>query len=344
MKVQGFARSFIAIAIGSTINSSVIANDVIDQGMTFSIGGSYNYLHDERNLDNQLAPEIGLGYRFDDRWSLAGIYSSSTTERKGGGDTDQRDIRLDAFYDITPWDGSLTPYVVAGIGDFETQLKGASSHNDTRLNLGLGLRTAITPNLSLGGDVRAIRSLDNSQTESMLNLALTWTFGRTSQPEPVQEQEVMPVSAPEPPRDSDNDGVIDAEDLCPGTEPGAKVDETGCVPMAEIDLLVNFAFDSDAIDHSAFPMIEKMGKFLQRYPEVRIRVEGHSDSQGPAKYNQELSQRRAEAIRKALIDQYKVDASRIEAVGKGESEPVASNDTDQGRQQNRRVITEIIQN
>lgn len=352
MKVQGFARSLIAIAIGATVSSSVIASEVasqvVDKGLTFTIGGAYNDLDSYRGLDNQLAPEVGIGYRLNDRFSVEGIYSQYSTDQKGGGDADLKEFRLDAFYDLTPWDGSLTPYLVAGISELDVDLKVDGEHDDTRMNAGFGLRKAFTPNLAIRGDVRAVRTLDYAQTESMVNVALTWTFGsvtKASEPvviaEPVQEEVVAKVE-PAPVLDADNDGVLDKDDLCPSTAAGITVDQTGCDPMAAIDLLVNFEFDSEVINQEGIDQIAKMGEFLQRYPEARIRLEGHTDDRGRATYNEQLSVRRANIIRQQLIEQHSIDAERVDAVGMGESKPTTSNDTVEGRQQNRRVTAEVI--
>ncbi|WP_419534122.1 OmpA family protein [Endozoicomonas sp.] len=352
MKVQGFARSLIAIAIGATVSSSVIAGEmasqVVDKGLTFTIGGAYNDLDSVRDLDNKLAPEVGIGYRLNDRFSVEGIYSQYSTDQKTGGDADLKEFRLDAFYDLTPWDGSLTPYVVAGISELETDLKVDGEHDDTRMNAGFGLRKAFTPNLSIRGDLRAVRTLDYAQTEAMANVALTWTFGsvaKAAEPvavvEPVQEEVVAKVE-PAPVLDADMDGVLDKDDLCPNTAEGITVDQTGCEPMKAIDLLVNFEFDSEVINQEGVDQIAKMGEFLQRYPEARIRIEGHTDARGKAAYNEQLSVRRADIIRQQLIEKHGIDAERIDAVGMGESEPVATNDTVEGRQQNRRVTAEVI--
>ena len=81
---------------------------------------------------------------------------------------------------------------------------------------------------------------------------------------------------------------------------------------------------------------------MSRYPDVKIRIEGHTDSRGDADYNLALSAQRADAVRRSLIDQYKIDGSRIESTGLGEIEPVANNMTEEGRQQNRRVVAEIV--
>ncbi|WP_257295548.1 OmpA family protein [Endozoicomonas sp. YOMI1] len=352
MKVQGFAHSLIAIAIGATVSSSVNASEmalqVVDKGLTFTVGGAWNDLDSYRGLDNELAPEIGIGYRLNDRFSFEGIYSQYSTEQKTGGDADLKEFRLDGFYDLTPWNGSLTPYVVAGVSELKADLKADGKHDDTRMNAGFGLRQAFTPNLSIRGDVRAVRTLDYAQTEAMANVALTWTFGsvaKTAEPvavvEPVQEAVVAKVE-PAPVPDADKDGVLDMADLCPNTAPGTTVDQTGCEPMAAIDLLVNFDFDSEAINQEGIDQIARMGQFLQRYPEVRIRIEGHTDARGKATYNEQLSFRRANIIRQQLIDTHGIDAGRIDAIGMGESEPVANNDTAEGRQQNRRVTAIVI--
>ena len=158
------------------------------------------------------------------------------------------------------------------------------------MSLGGGVRKALTSNLSLRGDVRAIRSLDYGQTEGMFNVALTWTFGSVSSPAP-QSEPVPVVEEVTRPVDSDMDGVVDAQDLCPGTPAGSTVDTTGCIPMEDIDLLVEFGFDSDIINEAELDQVTKMGDFMTRYPDTRIRVVGHTDSKGPAAYNETLSLR-----------------------------------------------------
>ncbi|WP_051700869.1 OmpA family protein [Endozoicomonas elysicola] len=348
MNVRRFAQSAIAMAVAGIINHSAIAQEATDKGLILSIGASYNALDSYRELDNSFAQKIGAGYRLNDRFSIAGIYSQYTTDHKNGGDVDLKSYRLDTFYDLTPWNGELTPYLVAGIDELQEKPDAGEKRDDTRMNAGAGVRKALTPNLSLQGDVRVVRSLDYNQTESMFNVALNWTFGSVSQTAP-KATEVNPVTRetvasiqPAISVDSDQDGIQDTVDLCPGTITGAAVDQTGCVPMEEINLLVTFDFDSDAISSSAMSMIGKMGDFMTRYPDVKIRIKGHTDNQGHEDYNQVLSTKRADAVRESLIDQYKIDGDRIESIGFGEIEPVTSNMTKEGRQQNRRVVAEVI--
>ena len=109
------------------------------------------------------------------------------------------------------------------------------------------------------------------------------------------------------------------------------------------NLRLNILFDHDKSDLK--PMyqseITRAADFLSNYPNMDALVEGHTDSNGDAKYNQILSQRRAETVRQALIKNHNVDPSRLKAVGYGEARPIADNSTREGRQENRRVIISI---
>ncbi|HQX34630.1 MAG: OmpA family protein [Dokdonella sp.] len=102
---------------------------------------------------------------------------------------------------------------------------------------------------------------------------------------------------------------------------------------------VAFASGQSQLRAEARDSISKLVEFVQADPEKRIRIEGHTDSTGSANANQVLAQRRAEAIEKALRDAG-IDPARMTAVGIGEDQPIASNDTEDGRARNRRV--EII--
>jgi len=106
----------------------------------------------------------------------------------------------------------------------------------------------------------------------------------------------------------------------------------------KIDIRILFETDSDKIDSEAGPQLLQVAKALQSetLAEAHIRIEGHTDSVGPADYNMDLSNRRAASVRRYL-EMLGVNGERLETVGRGEGEPVASNDTSEGRQQNRRV-------
>lgn len=112
-----------------------------------------------------------------------------------------------------------------------------------------------------------------------------------------------------------------------------KTDERGLV-ITMGDIL--FAFDKAKVKPGASRTLEKVSDLLAQYPERKIQVEGFTDSTGAEAYNQALSEQRAMAVKRELVDNG-LDASRLTAKGYGESYPVATNDTAVGRQQNRRV-------
>ncbi len=139
------------------------------------------------------------------------------------------------------------------------------------------------------------------------------------------------------PLDSDGDGVPDYLDKCPGTPLGAVVDTDGC-PRTLLTLRdVHFAFDSAQLTSQAKAILDAAVAAINANPSDSMTVEGHTDSTGSDAYNSQLSQRRARAVADYLVSKG-VSASRLKAVGKGESHPVASNNTREGRSLNRRVV------
>lgn len=150
------------------------------------------------------------------------------------------------------------------------------------------------------------------------------------------------------PIDSDGDGVPDGLDRCPDTAPNSEVDAQGC-PVSEIQRAlevegrytfdaVNFDFDSANLKDEALPILQEVGRVLEGQRGVRVTVQGHTDATGPENYNQSLSERRAQAVVDYLVENFSgLTASGFTVQGFGEAQPVASNDTREGRAQNRRV-------
>ena len=143
------------------------------------------------------------------------------------------------------------------------------------------------------------------------------------------------------PLDSDNDGVYDYLDKCPNTPAGAIVDEYGC--QIKMHLVVEFGTDKAAITPGHAPELAKAVKFIKQYPDQKIMIAGHTDSVGAANYNQQLSQKRAEAVKTYLVKEAGLNANKLVCKGFGESKPIASNDTAAGRQQNRRVELSVFE-
>ena len=134
--------------------------------------------------------------------------------------------------------------------------------------------------------------------------------------------------------DSDGDTVCDEIDICPGTPKGVKVDERGCWTLKQTYL---FDFDKSDVKPVFFPMLDHIAKIMSDNPNMTVQLEGHTDSTGTEKYNQGLSERRANAIKNALIKRTMADVERLKSAGYGESKPIMTNGTKEGRAKNRRV-------
>ncbi len=123
----------------------------------------------------------------------------------------------------------------------------------------------------------------------------------------------------------------------------AKIERIGEGIKITFDSGILFEYDSSELQPVAKSNIESLAEILKKYPDTNILIEGDTDDKGSEEYNQKLSERRAQAV----ADYQKrlgVDGSRISMVGLGELNPIASNDTDYGRQQNRRVEVAIFAN
>lgn len=138
--------------------------------------------------------------------------------------------------------------------------------------------------------------------------------------------------------DADGDGVLDSEDKCPGTLKGARVDATGCVKEEQKISLPNIEFEpaKTVLATGGKQKLEVVVEFLRNQPEVEVDVFGHTDAQGKDSYNQTLSEGRAKAVMDYLVSRG-IAASRMTSKGFGETQPISSNESAEGRAQNRRV-------
>ncbi|TKC55848.1 OmpA family protein [Pedobacter hiemivivus] len=148
-------------------------------------------------------------------------------------------------------------------------------------------------------------------------------------------------------KDSDGDGVSDQFDKCPGTPAGTAVDGSGC-PLPKVETVVapntgnltgfetiQFEFNSSVLKTESYPTLDKLSSVL-RENGGKVTVNGYASSEGTAAYNVKLSKDRANSVKTYLVNSG-VNASQVVTKGHGEANPIASNDTEEGRIQNRRV-------
>jgi OmpA-OmpF porin, OOP family len=303
----------------------------VESGQPY-IGGLGIYRDTDRDF-----VDYGAGLNFiygtvrDEQWNHEWSFSMNVLE------TDS--VASDFYRYAVGWDAlyfldreGLQPYLVGGLGLAHNEILDVVGGDETNgyVNLGVGFLTQPFNNeygIALRGDVRLVHDGGVSETDLVAGLGLQMSLSRPA------------AAAPEPVAvgDSDGDGVPDNLDKCPGTMPGLKVDETGCaVPQVFVLKGVSFDFDSTRLGVNAQTILEDAVKTMLGQPSMKVEIAGHTDNYGSDEYNQSLSQRRADAVREYLISKG-VNADSLRATGYGESQPVASNDNDFGREQNRRV-------
>jgi outer membrane protein OmpA-like peptidoglycan-associated protein len=308
---------------------------------------------------------FSVGYMFDEHWALEVLASSPfnhdiTIKGAGEAETDLLPPTVSALYYFNPG-GRTRPYLGAGINFTEF-----FNEDPDELHLGgsvgpaaaAGLDFMFTRHWFATLDLRWIYvdtevKADGSQKDYghlqlnplLASVMVGYRFGGrrmqleapapAAAPAPVAAAAPVVAAAPEKCSDGDGDGVCDADDKCPSTPAGDKVDKFGCSLVSR--LTVYFDFDSAELRPESITELERVVRFMNDIPSSTALVEGHTDSIGTEAYNLALSDRRAKAVYDYLTSRG-VDPSRLRSVGLGEANPVASNETAEGRQLNRRVM------
>ena len=231
-----------------------------------------------------------------------------------------------------------------------------TSSKDTIGNVGLGARFLINDALALRGEVRGVHNFDHELWEGQALAGLEVTLGGRAKPavalppmEPPVREEVVVVEDTTV-VDSDGDGVPDHLDACPGTAPNTVVDSRGCPETVVIsddlrmELRVFFDYDKSNIKPQYREEVAKVAEKMREYPNATAAIEGHASKDSKrsnARYNQRLSEARANAVKSMLSNEFGIAPNRLSAVGYGFDRPIAPNDTAEGKAMNRRVYAVI---
>ncbi|MFB6348375.1 OmpA family protein [Moraxella marmotae] len=243
--------------------------------------------------------------------------------------------------------GSVTKSVAAG--------ERVTESKDTIGNVGLGARYLVNDALALRGEARAIHNFDNNWWEGLALAGLEVTLGgrlapavpvvAVEEPAPVVET-VAPVVIEDRIVDTDGDGVPDHLDACPGTPMNTVVDARGCPVQVNLveelrqELRVFFDYDKSAIKPQYREEVAKVAAQMRDFPNATAVIEGHASrdsARSNARYNQRLSEARANAVKSMLTNEFGVAPNRLNAVGYGFDRPIAPNTTAEGKAMNRRV-------
>ncbi|WP_323844848.1 OmpA family protein [Microbulbifer magnicolonia] len=259
--------------------------------------------------------------------------------------TDQSDyymygVGFDMVYNFGDRDG-YTPYLLGGFGAvYDDVLPDDDDTTSAFLNVAAGITTQEISRrgIRLRGEVRYMHDyfedgMNDWQLAFGISIPLRCPPPTYAAAPPVERAPVEVKLV-----DSDGDGVLDRDDRCPDTLPGARVDSEGCVIANQTVTLQNIHFETSlaVLKPAAQESLLEVAQALRSQPDSRVEIAGHTDSQGNDAFNLQLSRSRANAVRAFLI-QNGVPAAQLSAIGYGETQPVASNDTPNGRAQNRRV-------
>ncbi|MCK5768981.1 OmpA family protein [Algiphilus sp.] len=355
MTIQLLGRAAACAALAATCSAFAQQSDGSDETVSyFSTMGTYAITDEDRTPlgegDEGYGVRAVYGWQYPSRFGIGIALGTEVIETDISSFTDfyRHSIELHGTYALGDRTG-FTPYALLGGGGNYNDVRdvGEDDSFDVYGTAGLGFVTGpLTEkgSVKLRGEVRYVYDTfadEYQDYEASLGIEIP-LFGKPEpvEPPPAPDPEVQVVEAEL--EDSDGDGIPDQADKCPGTPAGTRVDGEGCALSDVIQLYgVLFAFDSADLHANARRLLNPVVEIFNRYPDLEVEVAGHTDSLGSDEYNQELSQRRAESVKQYLAD-HGVPAGQVSAVGYGESEPVATNDTEEGREENRRVEIRIL--
>jgi len=184
--------------------------------------------------------------------------------------------------------------------------------------------------ISSAGQCGSAVNADNLRTEDSIKSFFNNLF-------PAIKKSGMPKS----------DRIISEEKkIVPETKPDAREKSRKKVKSGKVFLRLQVLFDNGKADIKPvyFDEIKKVADFMKQYPDIKVAIEGHTDSLGKLSMNMRLSRQRAEAVIQELVEKHGIESSRIKAVGYGPKRPIASNATEKGRGKNRRVEARRVSN
>lgn len=371
------AQEDVAVSSSAEAPSDDVASAI---GERFYVApmASYVLTDPDRGTDDGLGATLLLGKLFQSRYGVElDLHFSSYDAENGGGEAELLSGGIRGL--LFPME-KADAFVTGGIayGRFTDHPGSDPDYDSTLWSVGGGylfgpfdlllkdmsVRTELVFRGDMHDGARISERHNNALNELVASVGLMIPIGSVPVPPPPPAEPVE-VVAPVTPPDSDGDGVTDDLDQCPDTPAGTAVDATGCPlpppappcqapePGQPITLEgcaagdkivlrgVNFEFDRAQLTANARTILDGVAEALNKAANVRIEVGGHTDAKGSDDYNQRLSERRAQSVVSYLTDKG-VQSERMESRGYGETEPVADNESDEGRELNRRVELKFI--
>jgi OOP family OmpA-OmpF porin len=351
-------RAAAALALGSVAATASAEQRAGDWYLVPQAG--YTWLDNDRNAKDDMFLGLAVGKHLNDAWSLELGITTGEFDLPGNtsSELDITTYSLDVLR-VFARNSVVSPYISLGAGALHSKYTGQSSDTNFLAQAGLGLMIQLaekqdgTMRFSLRPEIKARWDLPrhNDPQDKFLDysagLGFQFAFGPAPvvvAPEPEPAPPPPPPAPPPAPKDSDGDGVLDPNDRCPDTPRGVAVDEHGCPRRGSVTLHgVTFEFDSATLTSESRPALAAVATDVKRYPNLKLELQGHTDSVGNDAYNLRLSEQRAQSVREFLIAEG-VSPQQLTAKGYGETQPTADNSTAEGRAENRRVDMQVLDN
>ncbi len=356
----------IALVLACGLSVPVVADTGFKNGWYAGIGAGISHLEPDTNTtgfsvddDSSSGFKLYLGYDWDEKWGIEGyVVDPGEASLAPTGTVEYTDFGVSGLYHFFNNRGEaardsrthLSLFGKVGLGFMKNSSDVPYDRlNDAHILLGAGLEYGF----SNGFAVRAEAELFDKDSQ-FYSLSILKRFGKSAKkaapvvaavpavvPKPVATTAPAPVPVVVVDQDSDGDGVMDSVDLCLDSKPGARVGVRGC-KIADVIVLegVQFKTSSANLKSVSIDVLNEAAATLNRYPDMKVEVAGHTDSRGAASFNQHLSEKRAQSVRDYLISKG-VSAGRLSAKGYGSAQPIADNATREGRATNRRVELHI---
>lgn len=251
-----------------------------------------------------------VGYRVSKLWAADLTFGSDVNSDVSA---DQLILNGYRFFGDKNW----KPFVSAGLSSF-----GVDASPDDRTQqaqVGVGVSGALTDHLEFRANYQLFGELGGeSNSDRVFGISMNYNFGS------ISSKQVAAVSTPKP-----------------IPEPESVPEDKQVVDTYEI--LVEFDFDRFDIQAAYEPQITEIAEVLRRSPDISMTIEGHTDSIGSDDYNLSLSELRADAVKTKFVNDFSISSDRIDVIGYGETRPIGDNNTEKGRQKNRRAISVIME-
>lgn len=339
---KGAAAPMALLALSAGVFASLTAQAEIKDGQfELSPFVGYQLFESDHNLEDGLTYGLRLGYSITPHWAIEAAVSqvnSSVDDESLVGvaegqfrspmeDVDLLLYQVDALYHFRP-DNRFSPYIVGGYGvtDFSPSI---SDKEMSTFNIGIGAKYWLKENLALRFDLRnhmVGEVFDHTFNNISLTAGVSFAFGGKEQAKPVQATtpepaRAEPVAAPRPVRNDVPAKVVTLEE-------------------------VHFEFDQSQLTREAQNILKESITTLKNNPNTKVRIAGHTSAAGTDKYNQQLSEQRAMAIKNYLVKNG-ISENRLSVIGHGSTQPDAKENSPEklesaAAKQNMRALFEII--